>query len=139
MRPNIFLVNIIVSFIINQSEQIVHLQKWQKVLIEKEHLDPLRVNNFTAFNASKFECGGSCSELKWCTTWCFENGNTCYLSNIIVSPSYVSSGSDHMDCLTNHRVDIVVGSAISSTPPYSSENDVNSINDGIKFPSLYTE
>ena len=135
MYQRILLIFILLSHSNVKCEKTVNL-KWQKVLIEKEHLSPLRTSKFIKIETSKIVCGSVCSSEEGCTTWCSENGNMCYLSNIIVSPSYIISGSDPLECFTKSRVDIVVGSGITSTPKYDSKSDVNSINDGI-FTNLH--
>ena len=105
--------------------------KWQKVIVEEEYMSTQRISELITIKASKITCGATCSEKKWCHTWCSKNADTCHLSNLIVSPSYVISGSSPLECFITTRVDIAVDSVAYAAPPYNSEYDVASLTDGI--------
>ena len=144
MQMNIILI-ILIQFLncINNSEQLE--LKWQKVLVEKENLSPLKVKNISVITASKIVCGGSCFKIKWCFTWCSENANKCYLSDLIVSPSYeLLSGINPLECYTKSRVDLVVGSDVYASPPAGPARPTSRLTNGIfcidtlGYASIYT-
>ena len=112
------------------SEATVNYEFWIKVIIDQAYIkndDKLMIFKYR----SKVECGALCSIESNCNSWCYGRGETCFLTSIIVSPSYDDEPFYIAPCYTKKRRDIAVGASTYSSPHDSADTKSEITIDGI--------
>ena len=103
---------------------------WKKIRFsENDLVDKVSLSN--KHLSKNLFCSTSCSSITNCRFWCVKSDGFCYFYNLLVSPGYVTTENNTIDCYTEKRNDIIPQASIVSVGSYGSDTPEDLI-DGIK-------